>query len=421
MRLESALFSSKEGLTAHGQALAVVGDNVANANTTAYKTSRVEFADLFADGKSGGGSGGIPKSGSGVAVARVRQIHETGVIEATGRQLDVGIAGDGFFMVGDVEAPFYTRAGNFSINADGLLVTADGDPVLGLQGTGTTLGTLNMKNITATGQATSLVTLFGNLNSTTDITTVPAAPASFNEINDSASFVVPSLAVNDSLGDSHNVKLAFFKTGTNTWEARAYMDGEDVGGTAGVPVEVGTAVTLEFQSSGVLTDAAAENAVMTLTPAYAGGAAAGNFTVDLSGFTQFAGTSLMNSINQDGQAAGNVKSYEFASTGEVNAILDTGSIVQIGTIQLAQFPNVDGLERAGNATFRAGQTTGDPTISDPGDGGSGKLEAASLERSTVDLAGQFIELVLFQRGYQANSQMMNAASELIQGTLQLIR
>ncbi len=420
MRLESALFSSKEGLNAHGQAISVVGDNVANANTVAYKTSRVEFADLFALGKDGG-SNAMPRSGSGVAVARVRQIHETGVLESTGRSLDAGIAGDGFFMVGDIESPLYTRAGNFSINSDGLLVNTEGDTVLGLQGTGTTLGTLNLKNIQATGAATSLMTLFGNLNSSNEVKAAPASPSTFNEINQAAGFVVPALSVNDSLGASHNVKLAFFKTDTNTWEARAYMDGADVGGTAGVPVQVGGPTALKFSSSGVILAADKANAKMAVSAAYSGGAAAGNFSIDLSSFTQFSGTNEMNSVSQDGKAAGNVKSYEFRSDGTIMALLDSGSTVQIGTIQLAQFPNVDGLERAGNATFRRGPNTGDPVISNPGEKGTGKIEGASLERSTVDVANQFVDLVLFQRGYQANSQTLSAANQLLQGTLQLIR
>lgn len=421
MRLESALFASREGLSASGQAIAVVGDNVANANTTAYKTSRVEFGDLFASGKDATAPDSVPQSGSGVQVSRVRQIHETGVIEATGRPLDVGIAGDGFFMAGDTAAPLYTRAGNFAVNADGLLVTADGTPVLGLQGSGTTLGTLNLKDIQATGKATSLATLYGNLDSSAVVGPAPTTPATFNEIQAASPFVVPSLEVNDSLGGSHAVTLAFFKSSPNTWTAHAYMDGGELGQTAGVPVEVGSATGLSFTTNGII---AAENkaaAKMTVNAAYTGGAAAGQFTIDLSSFTQFAGSSGVNSLSQDGQGAGNVKSYEFLPTGELNAVLDTGAIVQIGTLQLAQFPNVDGLVRAGNAAFRTSTTSGTPKLSRPGSDGTGKLEAASLERSTVDLANQFVDLVLYQRGYQANSQTFGAANQLLQGTIALIR
>ncbi|MBN8548829.1 MAG: flagellar hook protein FlgE [Deltaproteobacteria bacterium] len=421
MRIESALFSSKEGLTANGQAIAVVGDNIANSNTTAYKTSRVEFGDLFAAGKDATFPDALPQAGSGVQVNRVRQIHETGVIEATGRPLDVGIAGDGFFMSGDIESPLYTRAGNFSINSEGLLVTADGQPILGLQGSGTTLGTLNLKNIAAAGSPTSAVALFGNLNSSAAVSTVPTTPATFNEITSAASFVVPSLEVHDSLGVSHGVTLAFFKGASNSWTAHAYMDGGDLGQTAGVPVEVGSATTLAFSSSGVILDADKAAAKMTVNAAYTGGAAAGNFTIDLSSFSQFAGSSGVNSLTQDGQSAGNVKSYEFLKTGQLNAVMDNGTIVQIGTVQLAQFPNVDGLQRAGNAAFRTSDSSGKPVISNPGSEGTGTLESASLERSTVDLANQFVDLVLYQRGYQANSQTFGAANQLIQSTIALIR
>lgn len=421
MRLESALFSSKEGLNAHGQAISVIGDNVANANTTAYKTSRVEFADLFAGGENPSTPDNLPQGGSGVAVEKVRQIHETGVIESTGRDLDVGIAGDGFFITGSPDAQIYTRAGNFSINSDGLLVAANGDPVLGLQGSGTTLGTLNLKSLQAAGKATSLATLFGNLDSTAPVTTVPTSPGTFNEINSAASFVVPALQVNDSLGASHSVKLAFFKTATNTWSAHAYMDGAEVGNQAGVPVDVGSVTGITFQPTGTIATADKANAKLTVNAAYSGGAAAGQFNIDLSTFTQYAGASEMKSITQDGQAAGNIKGYEFKPTGEIYAVLDTGSRIQAGTIQLAQFPNVDGLVRAGNASYTASSDTGDIKLSRPGDDGTGKLEAASLERSTVDVANQFVDLVLYQRGYQANSQTLGAANQLLQTTIQLIR
>ncbi|MBX7143166.1 MAG: flagellar hook protein FlgE [Oligoflexia bacterium] len=420
MRIESALYASREGLDAHGKAISVVGDNVANANTVGYKTSRVEFADLFPDGKDGRQSGALPSSGGGSSVARVRQIHETGVLEATGRPLDVGIAGDGFFIVGDGDNQFYTRAGNFQINEDGLLVTADGEPVLGLQGTGTTLGTLNVKSIDTTGAATSLATIYGNLASSAETTTVPTNPQTFTEINSLATFIATA-SVNDSLGGIHDVSLAFFKTDTNEWTAQAYLDGGEVGGTKGVPVQLGSNATLTFDSSGSISTANAAAAKITATPTYSSGAAAGNFQIDLSKFSQFASTSIVNSFSQDGKSVGNIKSYQFQADGTLLAVLDTGSTAQVGKIQLAQFPNTDALERAGNSLFRAGDGSGTPTVSDPGDEGSGKLEGNSLERSTVDIANQFIDLVLYQRGYQANSQILNAADQLIQGTLQLMR
>lgn len=420
MRIESALYASKEGLDSHGKAIAVIGDNVSNANTVGYKTSRVEFADLFPDGKDGRQSGALPSSGGGSAIARVRQIHETGVLEQTSRPLDVGIAGDGFFMVGDPTAPLFTRAGNFSVNEEGLLVTQDGEAVLGLQGTGTTLGTLNVNSVELTGSATSLATVFGNLSSSLDTTTVPTNPATFAEINSTASFV-HTVSATDSLGESHDVLLAFYKTGTNAWTAQAYMDGGEVGGTEGTPVQLGANAALSFNSSGQILDSDAAAARITAAPAYNNGAAAGNFVLDLSNFSQFASSSIVNGLSQDGRSAGNVKSFEFRNDGTLIAVLDSGTQYQVGKIQLAQFANTDGLERAGNATFRAGAAVGELTVSDPGAQGSGKLEGGSLERSTVDIAGQFINLVLFQRGYQANSQTLNAANQLIQNTLSLIR
>jgi flagellar hook protein FlgE len=420
MRIESALYASKEGLDSHGKAISVIGDNVSNANTVGYKSSRVEFADLFPDGKDGRQSGALPSTGGGSTIARVRQIHETGVLEQTNRPLDVGIAGDGFFMVGDAASPFYTRAGNFAINEAGLVVTQDGESVLGLQGTGTTLGTLNVNSVSLTGSATSLATVFGNLSSSANITTAPTNPQNFETINSTASFV-HTISASDSLGESHDIVLAFYKTGTNAWTTQAYIDGSEVGGTAGVPQQLGTNASLAFTTGGVIADANKAAAVINAAPTYNNGAAAGSFTIDLGNFSQFASTSIVNGLSQDGRSAGNVKSYEFRTDGTLIANLDSGTQAVVGKVQLAQFANTDGLERAGNALFRAGSTIGEITTSDPGGEGSGRLEGGALERSTVDIAGEFINLVLFQRGYQANSQTLNAASELIQSTLQLIR
>lgn len=420
MRIESGLFASREGLNAESQAISVIADNVSNAATVGYKTSRVEFADLFANGGQSDLQGNLATLGGGATVSHVRQIHETGVLEATSRPLDVGIAGDGFFMVGDVDNPYYTRAGNFQINSDGLLSTSDGKTVLGLQGTGTTLGTLDVKNISTTGSATSKASLFGNLQSTSAIVTAPTNPQTFSEINSVASFVAP-LSVNDSLGASHNITVALFKTGINTWTAQAYIDGGDVGGTAGVPTKIGADATLTFSAQGVIADANKAAAKLTATPAYSGGASAGNFTIDLSNFTQFASSGELLGVSQDGKGAGDVKSFQFLADGTLVANLSTGSTAQIGKIQLAQFANTDGLERAGNTLFRAGANVGKVTTSDPGAKGAGRLEGSALENSTVDLANQFIELLVHQRAYQGNSQTLNATSQLLQQTIQLIR
>jgi len=420
-RLESALYQSATGLSANGQAISVIGDNIANANTIGYRASRIIFADLVAGGKASNETKNIPSVGSGVGVAGIKPRQETGLIEDTGRDLDIAIEGRGFIMVGDPANPSYTRAGVLAVNKDGILVNASGEQVLGFAGGDDgTLSTLNVSDFTLGGTATSALGVFGNLNSGAESAEVPADPATFNEINQLAAFVT-NPSVYDSLGARHDITLAYYKTDTNTWAVQAYIDGEDVGGEAGKPTKIGNQLTLNFGSDGVIPEANRAAAVITATPAYSNGAAAGNFTISLGGFTQFAGTSQVVSLTNDGQGVGNVQNYEIRDNGEFFANLDSGQNVQIGTLQLADFNNVDALQRAGNGLFVATAEAGDRRLGQPGVAGLGTLAGGSLERSTTDLANQFVDMVLYQRGYQASSQTLSTAAQLIKDTLALIR
>ena len=429
MRLEGALFSSREGLNAQGQAIAVIGDNISNSNTTGFKRSRVEFSDLMAEGFEGRQSQTIV-GGAGVGISRVRPIHETGMIESTGRPLDAGIDGNGFFMVGDTTNTYFTRAGNFQMRADGVLATADGMPVLGYTGTATsgTLGPINLVDLKLSGQATSLLTLYGNLSAAQAVGTVPAAPATFAELNKTASSM-SVVEIYDSLGATHSITLASTKTAAGAWTVQAYIDGGEVsGGTAGTPQLLGSA-QLAFDSTGTIPDAskaAAQISIAGIT--FANGADAttpggttGALTIDLSNMTQFASASQVSGITKDGKSSGQIKDYQIGKAGEVLAVLDNGSTVQLGTIQLATFNNVDGLQRVGNGLYMETASTGERITGSPGASSLGKLAGGSLERSTVDIASEFVDLVVYQRGYQANSQVLNVTTDMIKNTIGLMR
>lgn len=421
MRIESALYSSREGLNAHGQAISVVGDNISNSNTVGYKSSRVEFSDLLAEGGDGRASSAEPVGGNGVAVTQVRQLHETGVVEFTGRSLDVAIAGNGFFVVGDPSSPNYTRAGNFSVDENGLLINSGGKHVLGYAEGTTTLSTIDVQNLDLTGEATTEASVIGNLRTGEDLSdAVPTNPATYQEVNQYATFT-SSITVYDNLGVSHDVTLAYFKTDTNTFTVQAYMNGEDVGAEEGAPIQIGQNATLNFATDGMIAEANAAAAMITATPAYSNGADAGNFVIDLSGYTQFGGSTVVSSINQNGEGAGNIKDYEFRADGGLYALLDSGASVLVANVPLASFPNVDGLQRSGNALFSPSDKAGTPTLGLSGTGNLGTTQGASLERSTVDVASEFVELVVYQRGYQASSQTLNAANELIKNTISLVR
>ena len=420
MRLESAMMSGREGINAHGQALSVIGDNIANSNTTGFKESRVEFGDLFSEGSDGMQVDTMPTTGNGVFIKQVRQIYTAGAIESTGRELDVGIDGNGFFTVGTADNPLYTRAGNFTVDGAGQLVTSDGLPVLGVAPGGTTLGPLNFSTLSVTGAATSEGTISGNLDARQPINIPPTAPTSFSQLSNAGGFAT-ALTVYDSLGTQRDVSLYYFRTADNQWTANAYVDGGDVGGVKGQPILVGS-TTLQFQPDGSIAEADKPGATLQAQNiVWAGGAAPGNIAMNLSGFSQFASTATISLNTQNGAAVGNVSGYAIGADGKVEALLDTGTRLLVGTIQLTDFANRDGLERVGSNMYRPSGDIGAIDPGSPGSGVYGSLQGGALERSTVDLSSQFVDLLLYQRGYQANSQTITAVNQLIQNTIGLIR
>jgi flagellar hook protein FlgE len=421
MRIESALYASKQGIDAHGKAISVIGDNISNANTVGYKGSRIEFSDLLSTGEEGTEPSTIPQTGSGVQVQKVRQLHETGAIEFSGRALDVAIGGQGFFMVGETSAPTFTRAGNFEISPDGILVNADGAQVLGYSGnTGTTLGALDMINIDLTGEATTTGSVVGNISSTSSVSTPPVNPERFTELGTNASFAT-NITTYDSLGAERGVALYYFKTGSNSWTVDAYAAGADVGNVDETPVKLGS-VDLTFDENGSVSGGSGTTTPSTLdVTANWLDAAPANVSIDLSGMTQFATGSQISNITRNGQSAGAIKEYFLEADGGVFARLSSGSQVQIGTLQLANVRNVDGLDRIGNAAYKETDRSGERLTGSPGTLGLGGIDVASLERSTVDISKEFVDLVLYQRGYQANSQIMNAANDIIRDTISLVR
>lgn len=430
MRIESALNASREGITSHGQAIAVLSDNIANSNTTAYKTARAEFSDIYAS-YTGIKDDGVVTDGNGAKIAAVRTIFNSGEAEFTGRSLDVAIEGNGFFITGDADGSLgsraYTRAGNFKLDVEGYLVTSDGKYVLATAGSATpadgtapTLTRLNLASFQTSAVATTELTLGGNVSSTFPAATPQATYPSFAGLRAGASHV-ETMEVVDSLGTERPLTLGFFKTAPNTWTVNAYADGADVGGTAGVPVQVGSVTGITFGADGSIAPANQAAAKLVATPAWAGGAAAGNIAINFGQYTQYAAPSSMIFKTKNGSTVGEVQDYEIDKSGRIIATLTNGSVAQIGTIQLATFVNVDGLQRIGNNSYIAGTESGAVRVGVPGSKGSGVTRGASLERSTTDLSGEFVNLVVYQRGYQANSQILNAANEILQQTIGLIR
>jgi flagellar hook protein FlgE len=420
MRLESAFRASREGLTAHGQAISVIGDNIANANTTAFKRQRAEFTSLLSDKVNDRGSEVVAGVGDGVAIGRVRVNFETGPALVTGRELDVAISGRGFFLVGDAAAPTLTRAGNFQISEEGLLVTSEGLPVLGYSGIDNEiLGTINLRDLDAQPIPTNTMQVFGNLEAATVLSTPPANAITFQEISGAASFMATQ-SVYDAAGERHDIQLAFFKTDVNEWSVQAYVNGADVGQEVDQPVLLGEA-TLAFNQFGQILEENTQQATLALNPTWGNGAAQNPITILLGEFTQFAGGSRVTNVTQDGRGNGDVVSYEISDDGEIFGVLNTGLSVQAGSLALGLVTSTEGLAREGANYFTVTAEAGNLEIERARVGGRGVIQEGALESSNVDLPEQFSDMIIVQRGYQANSQVLSAASDLLKSTIAMVR
>ncbi|MEY4667309.1 MAG: hypothetical protein RL518_8 [Pseudomonadota bacterium] len=420
MRIESALNTGREGITAHGQAIAVVGDNISNANTVGFKNQRAIFADMLGEKAGDRVADVVSGAGDGVTIRSIQSNFEVGPVQGTGRDLDVALSGNGFFQVGDVANPQLTRAGAFQLDGEGFLTTMDGLRVLGYTGGDTvTLGPIDMRRVDLDIIPTTQTQLFGNLNSSASASTPPANPLSFQEINNTAASTT-MVSVYDSLGARREIVFGYYRTGVNTWTVQAYANGADVGQAADVPVVVGT-TQLNFGTNGRLTQQGAADARMNVNVNWTTGAGPSAITADFGAFSQFAGATLVTNYSQNGQGIGEITGYEINGAGAISARLTNGQSARVGTLSVATVTNQDGLMRSGPSTFTATDKAGVVTSGLAGTGSRGKLLSQTLEYSNVDLAGQFVELVVLQRAYGANSKVISTASDILKETIAMVR
>jgi flagellar hook protein FlgE len=414
--------ASLSGLNVNQQKLNVIGNNLANINTIGYKASTVQFMDLVS--QSVGGSSANPMQvGLGVTTGSISPSFKQGGIENTGVPTNVAIQGNGFFVVGDSSNRSYTRAGDFSFDADGMLVTSEGLPVQGFTAADPVTG-----DIITTGQPGSIMVPPGVLRA-------PTATTSFGTVtNLDARAVVgkeftASVQVYDSLGTPHVATITYTNTGPGAWDYEMTVPGEEIaGGTAGTPEVIATGdVTFDGDGKLDLVDGAAAADVTITGPAWANGATATDFDWDIvdangvASITGFDGPSATSSVTQNGSAAGTINSISINSEGEILATFGTGSSVAVGQLALANFNNPQGLVKLGSNRYGESASAGIPNVGVAGTGGRGSLIGSSLEQSNVDIAQEFTQMILAQRGYQANSKSITVADELLVDTLNLKR
>ena len=443
----NGLFAGRAGIASHGTAISVVGDNIANASTVGYKSSRAEFADLLAGGQPAG-----KVVGSGSQIQGVTAVAAQGTFEFTSRPLDLGIDGNGFFVVARGAERFFTRAGNFKIDSAGYIVNQDELAVLGFPTGGSgALQPLNINAVSQDGIRTQNVTITGNLDASSSginvATSIPnvdvagSAPSlgtTYSDLNNSADFSTV-VQVFDSLGAPHNVTFYFFKDSTtaNSWAVRGYVNSEEVdpagtgivgeprliSGTTwnGTTMPAGSTITMAFNNDGTRTTPPTTGFYdMTATIPWSNGSSSTDtINISLDPFTQYSARSSILSISQDGQGVGAVTSLNVTADGNISALFDNGQSSVIGTIGVVDFANPEGLTRIGSNLMQQSPESGDPIIGKPNAGKMGSIQSGALELSTVDIANEFVKLITLQRGFQASSRIITTVNQLLNDIIQL--
>jgi flagellar hook protein FlgE len=399
------MFSAISGLKNHQTFMDVVGNNIANVNTTGFKQSRVTFQDILsqtlrnASGPQNGRGGVNPEQvGLGVILGGVETVQSQGTLQSTGKVTDMAIQGDGYFVVSDGRQNFYTRDGAFDLGMDGTLVNpATGLKVMGWQAdpvTGAVDSSLPPTSISIpvgagmTGKASTTLTATGNLDASA------ASTAS----------VPLSATVYDSLGNSHQLTVTFTKPSptSNQWQYTV--------SDATNPTLAQGNVT--FTTAGKYDTTANTPATVNL-PLTNGATTPESFSLDLSQLTQLSSASNLSS-NTDGASAGSLTTFSVGSSGEITGVYSNGYKQPLGQIALASFQNPSGLMKAGSNLFSTSPNSGNAAIGAPDSGGRGQIATGFLEGSNVDLAQQFTNMIMAERGFQANSRVITTSDEILQ-------
>jgi flagellar hook protein FlgE len=428
MGVLSSLFTGVSGLTAQGEALSVVADNIANANTIGFKASRAEFQDLVAKNLKGvlGGN----QIGRGVKIGSVNPVLLQGNVDATDNGTDLAISGDGYFVCRGDDGQSFTRDGSLHFDKDGYLVTNDLQRIQGYQADGegkitSYVDSIHFPKAITPAKATKHLEIVANLDSRM-ATGVPFDKEKPNETSNYSTGV----ELFDSQGNKHLMTVFFNKTADRQWEWHGMGDGKEVvGGQEGKVSEL-AAGKLTFTVDGKLETQVTNRKSFN----FAGGALANqdiefsfgdaiitNKGKGLGGTVQYGKESDLMSWKQDGASAGTITNISFNDTGNLTALYTNGEAKDLAQIVLARFDAPEKLYKVGNNRFKESRDGGTPAIGAANMGGRGKIFAKSLERSTVDLALEFVNLIQNQRGFQANAKTITTTDELLGEVIQLKR
>ena len=406
MSLSTAMYSGLSGLNSFGEAMSVVGDNIANLNTTGYKYSTVHFEDLMSQMvPTGSGPGQV---GRGARIDDVSTIWQQGSLENSSSDTDVAITGTGFLVVKDTNTNglFYTRDGHFTLDKDGNLISAQGDRVQGKAidpTTGTPSGVdtdIVLSQNYSAPKASSKVDMVLNLN----------ANAAVADHYDS------SITVYDNQGNSHTLDMTYTKAAANDWGVTGTLDGTDI--TGNITDQGGGGPTdMTFNANGTMIGGGSYAVDLT---GYNIGPVNLNLTGTAGGSTsQYAASSVTNYTSQDGYGPGFLQSISINNEGVITGNYSNGQIIPQYQLTLARFNAPSKLHREGSNLYSETQDSGVPLTGNPGTNGLGTIASNSLEQSNVDLSNEFVNMILYQRAFQANSRIITTTDTLMQEVLNL--
>ncbi len=393
------------GMRAAQANLETIGHNVANANTSGFKQGRAEFADIYAVSQTGIADN---TPGNGVSISRISQQFGQGNIANTDNVLDLAIDGEGFFVLEDGGSRVFSRAGAFGLDKDGYITNAQNQRLITYQAdtTGAVTGAegpLQLTSNTSTPLASSDLSLSLNLNANADPTAItalaidPADPNSFHNTS--------SMTIYDSLGNSHLASFYYKKTAANTWTSEMSIDGTMQAGAS----------TLAFTTAGAL-DAASTFTPVNFAPA---GADPMTLTPDYAGTTQFGSQFSPTLLSQDGHPTGTFNGISIDNEGIITANYTFGQPQVQGQVVLSKFNNPQGLVQLGDNAWAETAASGAALVSAPGSTGVGQLRSGALEDSNVDLTEQLVEMIVAQRNFQANAQVITTADSITQTVINI--
>jgi flagellar hook protein FlgE len=409
-------FSSPlSGLTAAQKNLQTISNNLANIDTTGYKDQSLAFADIFSQSGATSGGGNPIQTGSGVAISSSVTNFSQGDKDTTGVASNMEISGNGFFVTkSSAGVQEYTRAGDFTTNSSGQLVTPSGELVLGYPAvngvvdTSAALQPLQVDSLTSLAAASTTVTIKANLDSSTAVGNTATSS---------------SLPIYDSLGTAHTLTVSYTKTAANTWNYTVTVPSSDLNGATGTTTNVGSG-TLNFDSSGTLTS------TTNVVPITITGLSDGAGNLAISGpygtatsptITQTSLASSTSATSTDGLATGTLSNYSVGTDGTIEGTFSNGKTLALGQVAVASFANTQGLVAAGDNSYQGSASSGSAVIGIAGTGGRGTVIGGSIEKSNVDVASEFAKLIQAQQAYSANAKSVTTFNTVSQATMQMLQ